>query len=70
MRLATYKNPFHSEKYHGSKPIIETDAKPLEYKGFVIYERIRGSVWDVVKNGSVVTMRAGLNGAKQFIDQL
>lgn len=29
-----------------------------------------GSVWDVVKDGQCVTQMAGLNGAKQAIDEL
>ena len=51
-----------------SKPIIQTDAKPIEYKGYLIYERIKGVCFDIVKNGVCVCMRAGINGAKSAID--
>lgn len=64
-----YKNPFYSPKIMDSKPVIETDVKPIEYKGYLIYERIKGGVFDVVKDGICLTMMAGLNGAKRAIDQ-
>lgn len=68
--MAKYKNPFYSPKILGSQPEIETDVQPIEYKGYLVYERIRGSIWDVVKDSVCVTMMAGLNGAKQAIDEL
>lgn len=64
-----YKNPFYSPKIMDSKPIIETDATPVKYKGFLIYERIKGVCFDIVKDGVCVSMYAGLNGAKGAIDQ-
>ena len=73
--MATYKNPWHIlGKQRGGKstaygpPEYQTYATPTEYKGYLIYERIPGSVWDVVKDGVCVTQRAGLGGAKQAID--
>lgn len=66
--MAKYKNPFHSPKNMDSKPVITTDAKPIKYKGYLIYERIKGVCFDIVKNGICVCMRAGINGAKQAID--
>lgn len=66
--MAKYKNQFYSPKNSDSKPVIETDAKPAQYKGYLIYERIKGVCFDIVKNGVCVGMYAGLNGAKQAID--
>lgn len=66
--MAKYKNPFYSPKYDNSKPVIKTDAKPVDYKGYQIYERIKGNCFDIVKKGVCVCMRAGLNGAKKAID--
>lgn len=66
--MAKYKNPFYSPKIMDSKPVIETDAKPLQYKGYFIYERIKGICFDIVKKGVCVGMYAGLNGAKRAID--
>jgi hypothetical protein len=67
--MAKYKNPFYSPKIMDSRPVIETDAKPLEHNGYLIYERIKGVCFDIVKNGVCVSMMAGLNGAKKAIDQ-
>lgn len=50
--------------------MYSTEVKPKEYKGHLIYERIAGSVWDVVKDGVCLTQRAGPNGARQYIDGL
>ena len=47
-----------------------TDAKPVLYRDYLIYERIVGHVWDVVKNGSCIAQMAGPNGAKRAIDKL
>jgi hypothetical protein len=69
--LTTYINPWHNPRTNTYGPAeYVTDAKPTEYKGFLIYERISGHVWDVVKDGRCVTQRAGLNGARNYIDQL
>lgn len=68
--MISYTNPFYSKHFTGSKPIIETTAKPVEYKGYLIYERISGLQFDIVKDGICVGMCAGLNGAKRRIDSL
>lgn len=47
-----------------------TDAKPVLYRDYLIYQRIAGHVWDVVKDGACITQLAGLNGAKRAIDEL
>jgi hypothetical protein len=67
--MARYKNPFYSPKYDNSKPIIQTDAKPIGYKGYLIYERIKGICFDIVKDGACVGMYAGINGAKEAVDK-
>ncbi len=71
--MATYKNKFHTPHIITSKPIIETDAIPVAYKGYLIYHRLKnngkcGDVFDIVKDGVCVGMYAGLNGAKRKID--
>lgn len=63
-----YKNPFFNPKSQGSQPEYTGD-NPVEYQGYLIFERIRGTVWDVVLDGEIVSMRAGLNGAKKFVDE-
>jgi len=68
--MAKYKNKFYSPKYQDSKPVIETDAKPVEYKGYLIYERIKGVCFDIVRKGVCISMCAGLNGAKKEIDKI
>lgn len=71
--METYKNKFYNPQINTSKPIIETDSIPVEYKGHLIYHRIKnngkwGDIFDIVKNGECIGMCAGQNGAKQKID--
>jgi hypothetical protein len=61
---ATYRNPWHKSNGTQGPQFYETEAKPLEYAGCLIYERIRGACWDVVRDGVCLHQRAGLNGAK------
>jgi hypothetical protein len=65
-----YLNPFHREGSHDSKAYFESDTKPAEYRGYHIFQRVKGSVFDVVKDGVLFSMRAGRNGAKKYIDTL
>jgi hypothetical protein len=65
----TYRNKFHIPGSRHSEEILSTDAKPVKYKGYLIYERVKGSIWDVVKDGVCVGMYAGPNGAKNFINE-
>ena len=67
---ATYRNPWHKPGKPEYGPAeYTTDAKPQQYEGFTIYERIPGHVWDVVKDGECQTQRAGLNGARAWINE-
>ncbi len=69
--ITTYKNSFHVKHNATYGPAeYTTDAKPTEYKGYLIYERIKGSVWDIVKDGTCIHQMAGLNGAKSHIDEM
>ena len=69
--MNTYKNPWHKPQNPMSGPEnYSTDSKPVLYRDYLIYERISGNVWDVVKNGACITQMAGLNGAKRAIDNL
>lgn len=69
--MNSYKNPWHrpTQSHYGPAEYT-TNAKPVEYRGYLIYERIDGHVWDVVKDGVCVTQRAGPNGARHAIDSL
>lgn len=67
--MTRYQNPWHDTDNDCYGPACySTSAHPVEYKGFLIYERIKSSVWDVVLDGVCVTQRAGLNGAKSYVD--
>ncbi len=71
--MASYRNLFYSLKSEDPE-IYKTDAKPVEYKGFLIYHRIKssnpwGNCWDIVKDGVCVSQYAGLSGAKGVIDE-
>lgn len=62
---ARYRNPWHKKNGSQGPEFFQTDAKPFEHAGCLIYERIPGVVWDVVRDGVCLTQRAGRNGAKR-----
>lgn len=66
--MAEYRNSFWSR---GSldPQVYKTEARPQEYRGYLIYHRIQ-CCWDVVKDGRTVGQYAGQSGAKRFIDML
>jgi len=69
--MASYRNPWHnSQRPEYGPAFYTTEAKPEEYRGYLIYQRIYGHVWDVVKDGVCITQMAGPNGARQAIDKL
>jgi hypothetical protein len=72
-----YKNPWHKPNNPTYGPeYYKTDAKPREYKGYLIYNRIPGKpgrgCWDIVKDGICITQRAGdtNHGLNSVIDDL
>ena len=71
MMMAKYKNPWHKplQPMYGPR-YYETNETPSEYCGYLIYERIVGTCWDVVKDDVCVTQRAGPRGARQAIDAM
>jgi hypothetical protein len=68
--MTTYTNPFYSAKFDNSKPAITTEAIPIEYKGYLIYERVKKQVFDIVQDGVCIGMYAGINGAKRWLDTI
>lgn len=67
--MATYRNPWHRPAKIGPASYT-TEATPIEHGGYLIFERVAGHVWDVVKDGVCITQRAGLNGAKTAIEDM
>ena len=70
-----YKNSFYNKDNKLSKEFIETNVRPKEYKGYLIYHRINsgskwGDVFDVVKDDVCIKMCTGIGYARQFIDSL
>ncbi len=66
-----YRNPWHNPRdTHSGPEMYETDARPFEHAGHVIYQRIKGHVWDVVKDGVCVAQMAGPNGARDKAELL
>ena len=66
-----YINPWHNlRKSEYGPAFYQTDNKPIQYKGYLIINRIPNCVWDIVKDGKCITQRAGINGAKHIIDTL
>lgn len=61
----SYKNtsyPYGPQEY-------TTDVEPVEYRGYLIYNRI-GDVFDVVVRRCCIGQYASLRGAKEFVDRL
>jgi hypothetical protein len=62
--MASYRNPWFRVGASGCDPEIYTpDAKPFAHAGCLIYQRIKGVVWDIVSNGVCVGQYAGFRGA-------
>ena len=58
---------------NGDYKILKCEAKPIEYKGYLIYHRIKhkdtcANVFDIVLNGVVKTQMTTLNICKKTID--
>jgi hypothetical protein len=76
--MAIYRNPWHKQGAdHYGPAFYETEAKPIEYRGYQIYQRLPGAGVDIVKDGVCVTQRAvktlgpkGREGLKHEIDIL
>ena len=66
----TYRNPWHNGRNNDYGPAFySTEAKPTEYRGFLIYHA-NPKGWDIVKDGVCISQRAGFDGAKRFIDKI
>ena len=57
-------------RHSKASEIVTTDAIPKEYKGYLIFERIKGIHFDIVKDGVCLGMYAGPNGARARIDEM
>jgi hypothetical protein len=67
----TYKNPWHKPGKPEYGPAeFRTDARPVAYRGYLIYERIIDHCWDQVLNGVCRGQNAGPRGARQHIDEM
>jgi hypothetical protein len=67
MPIVRYKNSFYKKSTPESKPVLFCDKGPVEYKGYLIYQRMK-DCFDIVKDGVCIGMYAGINGAKKSID--
>lgn len=69
--MTTYRNTWFQPNCKDYGPAeYQTEAKPVAYRGYLIYERIQFHVWDVVKDGACVKQMAGPRGARWAIDAL
>jgi hypothetical protein len=66
--VAEYTNTFWSTGSLDPR-VYRTEAKPKEYRGFLLYKRLE-CCWDVVKDGACVGQYAGRSGAERFVDML
>lgn len=71
---AEYINCFYNPSHGHDPAVYGTEAKPAEYRGYLIYNRIKSTsysgCWDVVKDGMCVGQYAGRSGAERFVDML
>lgn len=72
--ITEYRNSFFDPVRGHDPEIYKTDAKPVEYKGCLIYHRMKGAkasqnCWDVVKEGVCIGQYGGLAGCKAFVDR-
>lgn len=64
----TYRNPWHKIGRPEYGPAVyHTTARPMQMGSALVYERVKGHVWDVGVNGVCVTQRAGINGARRYV---
>lgn len=69
--ITTYQNPWHKPHNDMYGPAAyTTDVRPTEYRGYLIYQRVTGRVWDVVKGGVCLHQMAGPSGARQAVDRI
>lgn len=67
--MAEYRNPWHRPNAPEYGPAVYVNTGAItHYRGYEIHHRL-AHVWDVVKDGECKTQRAGINGAKAWIDQ-
>jgi hypothetical protein len=68
---ARYRNSwFRSGETRGDPEYYETDARATEHAGCLIFERIKGRVWDVVRDGTCLAQRAGPSGAREAAERI
>jgi hypothetical protein len=62
-----YKNAFHEG---GCGPeYYETDARPVEHGGYLLFNRIPGTVCDIVRDGVCVGQYVTVRAAKRRINE-
>lgn len=66
--MTTYKNYF-ATRNTGMQPYFATDAKPIKYKGYLLYNRLPGVVCDIVKRGTCIGQVVTVRAAKARIDK-
>jgi hypothetical protein len=67
---ARYRNPWFSPMHGHDPEFYVTDAKPVEWRGVFVYQRLKGICWDYVKDGVCLTQRAGASRYREVIDEL
>jgi hypothetical protein len=68
--MASYLNPWHHpDKTEYGPRMYHCDVRAVSYGCYEIFHRLP-TVWDVVRDGVCFTQRAGLDGAKRWIDSL
>lgn len=65
--MTTYRNGFYMPHQGDNCAFYTTDAKPVEYHGYLVYQRVKVT-WDYVKSGVCVAQRSGFDKNRPFED--
>ncbi len=61
--MTSYRNPWPTGPAE-----FKTEAKPHRYKGHLLYNRIPGTVCDIVQNDEAVGQCVTVRGARAWVD--
>ena len=68
--MTRYRNPWHRPGDRRTPAFYTTEARPVAHAGHLVFQRVRGRVWDVVKGDVCVSQLASLRAALQVAERL
>lgn len=67
--ISTYRNPWYRPDKDDPE-IYRTEAKPVEHRGCLLFQRLPGRCWDAVKDGVCFSQMTTREGAARSVDLL